>query len=712
MRLFCRRSLQSPHLPDRDLKSLCHSGNLPSALNLLTSRGSCASERTYRLLLQESIHRKDYKSGRRIHSNMIIAGVQVSSFLQTKLLILYAKDGDLLSAHRLFDRMENKSLIAWNAMISGYVRSGQEQGALDVFFLMRVSGQIPDQFSFSAALRACARRATLHSGKKIHGIMAKSPTTAANVVVCSALVDMYFKCSELADGRLAFETSPERNVVTWTALISGYSSHFGDVLEVLRRMATEGVRPNYVTFLAVLSACSRRGLVEEGGEVFNAMWRDYRVRPRGEHYAAMVDLLGRSGRLKEAYEVAEKAPFEGHAAIWGALIGACRLHGDAGLAEVAARRLFEVMPENLGKYVVVSNLYAGLGRWEEVEGLHGLVKRLPWKKPSGESSVEIGGTVHSFCAGKKLHDEIRGLDIVVKTLDALSREDCSMLSALRRCNQPWREKSGVDRMQPISKMRPSAAIDFSSRWVRSGHSFPFRCSRRRSFSSSTVSLQVRGSMTDDTLPPSGQIHVICGPMFAGKTTALLRRLQAESGGGRSVAVVKSDKDNRYGIDAVVTHDGMKMPCWASPDLSTFRATLGAEVYDKVDVIGIDEAQFFKDLKDFCSKAADHDGKIVIVAGLDGDYRRRSFGSVLDIIPIADTVTKLTARCELCGKKAFFTLRKTDERQTELVGGADVYMPVCRHHYVSGQVVIEAARLVLESQKTHSDPLITAAHYSV
>lgn len=190
--------------------------------------------------------------------------------------------------------------------------------------------------------------------------------------------------------------------------------------------------------------------------------------------------------------------------------------------------------------------------------------------------------------------------------------------------------------------------------------------------------------------------MIVGPMFAGKTTTLLKRMKSESSNGRSVAIIKSNKDNRYGLDSIVTHDGEKLPCLPLADLLSVREKLGAEVYDKLEVIGIDEAQFFDDLYDFCCKAADHDGKTVIIAGLDGDYLRRSFGSVLDVIPIADSVTKLNARCEVCGKRAFFTLRKTDETKTELIAGAEVYMPVCRNHYVSGQVVKEATKAVLES----------------
>lgn len=192
------------------------------------------------------------------------------------------------------------------------------------------------------------------------------------------------------------------------------------------------------------------------------------------------------------------------------------------------------------------------------------------------------------------------------------------------------------------------------------------------------------------LRAAGGIHLIVGPMFAGKTTALLKRMQLELSAGRNAALVKSEKDTRYGLSAVVSHDGMHTPCWAVPSLEAFRDQIGEDEYTKLDVIGIDEAQFFKDLYNFCRVAADIEGKTIVVAGLDGDFLRKSFGSTLDLIPIADSVVKLSSRCNLCGKAAYFTLRKTCERNTEIIGGADVYMPVCRQHYVNCQFAAETS----------------------
>lgn len=431
MRFPICRSLPSPRRirvessrRDGAVKGLCYSGRLSAAVEVMCARGSPADEQTYKLLLQESVHWKEYRLGRRIHAQMISTGFTPDEYLKTKLLILYAKDGDLAAAHKLFDEMPKRSVIPWNAMLSGYVQNGLEAEGLDFFFLMVASGMSPDQFSFASAFRACARRATLECGRRVHAIMVKT-LVIANVVVSSALVDMYFKCSAPDDGRRAFENSPERNIVTWTVLISGYGVHgcAAEVIELFRRMVDEGFRPNHITFVAVLSACGRRGLVGEAWGYFNSMAREYNIRPRGEHYAAMVDLLGRSGRLEEAYELVKKGPSEQHPVMWGALLGACKVHGDAGLVKIAAERFFDLMPENTGKYVVLSNFCAGLGRWQEVVGIRGLVRTLGRKKDPGQSSVEIRGKVHTFLAGDQLHEEIDSIEEVIRTLGALSGEE-------------------------------------------------------------------------------------------------------------------------------------------------------------------------------------------------------------------------------------------------------------------------------------------------
>ncbi|KAL3627314.1 hypothetical protein CASFOL_028677 [Castilleja foliolosa] len=575
----------SPCHLDRTLKDLCFMGRIKEAIGILCCTGLQVPPDTYSLLLQECIFRKQYKMGRRIHWQMVVVGFIPDEYLKIKLLILYAKAGDLATAHVLFDKLLKKDLIPWNALIAGYVQKGLDESGLGVYHRMRQYGLIPDQYTFASVFRACSSLAILEQGKQFHAILIKSQINS-NIVVTSALMDMYFKCSSLSDGFKVFDKSLERNVITWSSLISGYGLHgkIHEVFNFFNQMINEGFRPNQITFLAVLSACSHAGLVEKGREYFSSMTRDYNVRPMRKHYAVMVDLLGRAGRLDEAYEFVEMSPYKDHPAVWGALIGACRIHGNVDMIKRAAKKFFELEPDNAGKYVVLSNAYAMFGFWKNVAEIRSLMKGSGIKKEPGYSMIEMQKEVHFFFMGHNTHKQTEQIHEWVRDLTFIS-----------------------------------------------------------------------------------------------------------------VAIIKSSKDNRYGLDSIVTHDGEKLPCLPLADLSSFREKLGAENYEKLEVIGIDEAQFFGDLFDFCNEAADRDGKTVIVAGLDGDYLRRSFGSVLDLIPIADSVTKLNARCELCGKHAFFTLRKTDETKTELIAGADVYMPVCRYHYVSGQVVKEATKAVIESK---------------
>eukprot|EP00268_Persea_americana_P011084 TRINITY_DN14620_c1_g1_i1.p1 TRINITY_DN14620_c1_g1~~TRINITY_DN14620_c1_g1_i1.p1 ORF type:complete len:450 (+),score=39.17 TRINITY_DN14620_c1_g1_i1:45-1394(+) len=431
MRLQTIRCFSSAHqmldnLSDLDhtLRNFCFTGRLSKAVRILCGKGSQTHPQTYAFLLQECINLKDLDKGRRLHTQMIVSGFKLDEYLHTKLIILYAKNGELMSAHHLFDKTPQRNLVSWNVMISGYVQKGLYIEGLNLYYCMRWIGLRPDQFTFASVFRAYASLASLEQGRRAHGVMIKS-RIKSNVVVYSALVDMYFKCSSPQDGHLAFVKSPERNVVTWTALIAGYGQHgcASEVLTLFDQMVAEGFTPNHVTFLVVLSACSRGGLIDKGWKLFNSMTGCYGVRPRVEHYAAMVDLLGRAGRLDDAYELVQRSSSSGeYPVIWGALLGGSRIHGDLQLARLAASKFFELDPNNAGKYTVLSNAYADFGLWEDVERVREMMRRTRMRKDPAWSWIEVRGVVHTFLVGDQSHQQIEWIRETVKQLSHILSE--------------------------------------------------------------------------------------------------------------------------------------------------------------------------------------------------------------------------------------------------------------------------------------------------
>ncbi|WOG83126.1 hypothetical protein DCAR_0102300 [Daucus carota subsp. sativus] len=409
---------------DKTLKGLIYSGRLVHAIDLLCRSEVAVESQTYRLLLQECIFKGDYSKGRRIHAQMVVVGFVPDEFLKVKLLILYAKSGNLDTAHILFDQLREKTLISWNAMIAGYVQNSLEVVGLNLYHSMRQCGFLPDQFTFSSVLRACATLTLLEQGKRVHCLLIKSQITE-NVVVNCALIDMYFKCSCPYDGQLVFDTSPVRNVITWTSLISGYGQQ-GRVIEVLasfNKMISENFKPNYVTFLAVLCACSHGGLVNEGWEYFLSMTRDFGIKPRGKHYAAVVDILARAGRLEEAYTFVRDSPCNERSVIWGSLLEACKMHGNMDMLKFAASKYFELEPDNAGKYVVLSNAYAAVGLWDKVSKIRSEMKEMGLKKEPSYSMIEDQNGVHYFYMGRNPHKNIEGIYEVIKALTCILKDD-------------------------------------------------------------------------------------------------------------------------------------------------------------------------------------------------------------------------------------------------------------------------------------------------
>lgn len=357
------------------------------------------------------------QQGKEIHANIIRSGYESNVFLGSALIDLYCKCGSTASAGCVFDAVFERDVVVWNAMITGYAQNGFPNEALNLFRQMHQAGIKVNTVTISCVLPACTILAALQQGKEIHNYAIKRELQS-NVSVGSALVDMYAKCGNVEIARKVFDKMNKRDVILWTSLIAGYAMHgYGEnALALFRHMEMSNLKPDHVTFVALLSACSHAGLINEGWQCFDRMKTEYRITPLMEHYACMVDLLGRSGHLDEAYEFIKKMPIEASARVWGALLGACRVHCNVRLAEIVAERLFEIEPGNPGFYVLLSNIYAAVGRWDGVHEVRNMMKQRGVKKMPGCSWMEINNRVHAFIARDKSHPQLEKIHATLEHL--------------------------------------------------------------------------------------------------------------------------------------------------------------------------------------------------------------------------------------------------------------------------------------------------------
>ncbi|CAA7043635.1 unnamed protein product [Microthlaspi erraticum] len=372
-------------------------------------------EFTYPYVVKAISQLGDLSCGSSLHANVVKNGFDCLGIVATELVMMYMKFGELSSAEVLFESMQGKDLVAWNAFIAACVQTGNSGLALDYYRKMCADDDDDvrfDSFTVVSMLSACGQLGCLEIGKEIYD-RARREGIDCNVIVENARLDMYLKCGSTEAARVLFEEMRERNVVSWSTMIVGYAMN-GDSEEALVLFATmqnEGVRPNYVTFLGVLSACSHAGLVKEGKRCFDLMARsnDKSLQPRKEHYACMVDLLGRSGLLEEAYEFIKEMPLEPDAGIWGALLGACAVHRGVELGKKVADLLVETAPD-IGAYqVLLSNIYAAAGKWDCVDKVRSEMRKLGTRKVAAYSSVEFDGKIHFFNRGDRSHPESKAV---------------------------------------------------------------------------------------------------------------------------------------------------------------------------------------------------------------------------------------------------------------------------------------------------------------
>ncbi|XP_038889951.1 pentatricopeptide repeat-containing protein At4g30700-like isoform X1 [Benincasa hispida] len=349
-------------------------------------------------------------------------GIISQPSVSTALTTVYCRLNEVQFARKLFDESPEKSLASWNAMISGYTQNGLTERAISLFQEM-VPQLSPNPVTVTSILSACAQLGALSIGKWVHGLI-KSERLESNLYVSTALVDMYAKCGSIVEARQLFDLMAEKNVVTWNAMITGYGlhGHGKEALNLFNEMLRSGIPLTRVTFLSILYACSHSGLVREGNEIFHSMVNNYGFQPMSEHYACMVDILGRAGQLTNALEFIERMPLEPGPAVWGALLGACMIHKNTEIAHVASKRLFQLDPENVGYYVLLSNIYSTDRNFPKAASVRQVVKKRKLAKTPGCTLIEIGNQQYVFTSGDQSHPQATAIFAMLEKLTGKMRE--------------------------------------------------------------------------------------------------------------------------------------------------------------------------------------------------------------------------------------------------------------------------------------------------
>ncbi|XP_010257416.1 PREDICTED: pentatricopeptide repeat-containing protein At3g62890-like [Nelumbo nucifera] len=322
----------------------------------------------------------------------------------------YVGSGDVIHAKELFDAMPERDVVSWSTMIAGLVQVGCLIEALELFREMLQTGPKPNEFTLTSVLAACANLVALDQGKWIHVYIDKVGIKMIEQLLAS-LIDMYAKCGEieLASNVFHGEAGTRKTVWPWNAMIGGFAMHglSHEAIDLFEQMKMKSIGPNKITFVALLNACSHGKLVEEGKWYFKSMSSCHGIEPEIEHYGCMVDLLGRAGLLKEAEEIILAMPMAPDAVIWGALLGACRIHRDTEMGDRIAKAIKELDPYHVGCHVLLANMYSSSGRWKEAKAVREKIESGGTKKTPGCSSIELNGVFHQFLVGDRSHPQTK-----------------------------------------------------------------------------------------------------------------------------------------------------------------------------------------------------------------------------------------------------------------------------------------------------------------
>ncbi|XP_063945632.1 pentatricopeptide repeat-containing protein DOT4, chloroplastic isoform X3 [Daucus carota subsp. sativus] len=343
----------------------------------------------------------------------------------------YSKCGSIEDVRKIFDRMEDRDIVSWTTLVNAYSQCSEWRESLAIFLQMREQGFAPNQFTYPVVLASCANLCFLEYGQQVHGLLHKSGFDTDSCVE-SALIDMYCKCGSIIEAGYIFDGVSNPDVVSWTAMIWGHAQHgsCAYALELFRKMEEMDIEANAVTLLCVLFACSHGGMVEEGLHYFESMEGTYGIVPEMEHYACIVDLLGRVGRLDDALEFIKSMPVKPNEMVWQSLLGACRIYGDVELGNVAAEKILAILPDCSSTYVLLSNTYMEAGNPKGGISLRNMMKERGVKKEPGCSWISVKDRVHKFYARDEGHPQ---KDDIYVQLEVLSKgiKDMGYVPCLR-----------------------------------------------------------------------------------------------------------------------------------------------------------------------------------------------------------------------------------------------------------------------------------------
>ncbi|OMO71059.1 hypothetical protein COLO4_28397 [Corchorus olitorius] len=376
------------------------------------------------MLLSISTQLTDKDLGKQIHCDIVKWGFDTDLIVSNAMVDMYAKCGQINDSLNVFDNMKTHDRVTWNTIITACVQSGDFTLASRMINQMRTEGLRPDVATILGILPMCFFLAAKRQGKEIHGCIFRFGFET-DVPIGNALIEMYSKCGSLKNSLQVFDRMKVRDVVTWTAMISAYGM-YGEGKKALRAfsdMKATGVIPDHVAFVSIIYACSHSGLVEEGLACFDQMKKDYNLEPRIEHYACVVDLLSRSGLISKAEEFICSMPLKPDVGIWGSLLSGCRLSGNIEVAEHVSERILELKSNDTGYYVLVSNVYAILGNWDQVRTIRKTIKARGLKKDPGCSWIEIERRLYVFGTGDKFFEQYEEVNKLLGTISGLMAKE-------------------------------------------------------------------------------------------------------------------------------------------------------------------------------------------------------------------------------------------------------------------------------------------------